>query len=190
MGKTQDDLDVMREHNVNVFSRASTRGTVDLAVEAVENLLAENQFDPDSIDLIVYFHSLPSSTEAAPKSVISEIRSRTGIKADGFSVSQVRCASFSVALSIIERIFKSPHSSVETVLVIGADVVYAEEYRAISRGDMEGDGAVAALIHKEDRGTNVYITNMLFEGQYYAAFKWNNGKLQGPAAVQYRTTGT
>ena len=173
----------MRDYQMSRFSRSDPEGVRDLVDRVLNMAMEDNRELANSVDHLLYFHALQSSIVPPPETILDHIRSYLGVNTPGFSISQQRCVSFHMVLQIVEQIF-SNNNRINNVLVVGADILYYEEYRNMDAVAMEGDGAVACIISRSGKGTKVKSTKILTQGQYYGQKMPKNNKEES----HYRAT--
>ena len=125
--------------------------TIDLAAAAVRQLFDEHPVEADSIDLVIFTHTLSSSVAPPPASVPEQIRRLFGLRrALAVSVAQQNCASYLASLKVVEHLF-SLDPRLNRALIVSADKVVVEKQRNLSDYAMQSDGAAASLISRRTK---------------------------------------
>ncbi len=147
--KPRELAERMSSNGLHRFFRADEEESIaSLCVRAARETLQRARCEPDSIELIVYFHTLHDSILPAPDSICGVLRHELGLRrARGFSVSQQQCVSFLAALRVVAGLMT--HSALRRVLIVGADKATHEPSRNIEDVGIQSDGACAALIERD-----------------------------------------
>ncbi|MPV57740.1 3-oxoacyl-ACP synthase [Burkholderia sp. HI2761] len=133
------------------FHVAYEQSALSLAVKAVESLLRTAPIAPDSIDYLLYTHTLQGSIAPPPQSLPRALCERFGFtRAQSFSFAQQHCASSLGALRIVRALFAA-HPSLNRVLLVGADTMPIEAERRMGTSALLGDGAFSATIERHAR---------------------------------------
>lgn len=157
----------MRAYGLRNFSRLSDPSLTNLLSRAVEKLFDEVQVAPESVNLVIHFHSLHESVPPYPANVPLYLNQQFGMsKARVFSISQQRCVSFLTILHLLQPLMASD-ATLRRVLVVGGDVIHQESYRNTDGIAMEGDGAAAVLIDRDHPANRILGTAICTEGGYY-----------------------
>lgn len=131
--------------------KGADKGTSYMAIKAAENLLAKNNTDPKTIDLVVVATATPDMKAA---STAAYTASKIGaINAFGFDI-DAACSSFLFGMSVVSKYIES--GAYRKVLLIGADknssmVNYKDRTTCI----IFGDGAGAVLFEPNSAGYGV-----------------------------------
>lgn len=166
-GRDPGFVQTMKACGLQRYARARNATPLELAGAAVDKLFAETGVSPQSIDLVVCFHSLHTSVPVPPASQIDYLRRKFALgHVSGFTVSQQRCVSFIFILHLLQHIL-TVRRDIHTVLVTGADVALFEAERNVDAIAMESDGAVAVLVRREHPHNRVLGTGTITQGQYY-----------------------
>ncbi|MEM5400146.1 3-oxoacyl-[acyl-carrier-protein] synthase III C-terminal domain-containing protein [Paraburkholderia unamae] len=130
------------------FRNADGQTATGLAASAIQRLLLASGAAPETVDGLVYVHTLQGSIAPPPQSLPGLLCERFGFaNADAFSFAQQHCASALGALRIIRAMFIArPH--MERVLLVGADAMPIESERLMQGEGILGDGAFAAFIER------------------------------------------
>lgn len=155
--------DWVRERTGIMGRRYADAGTVtsDLAVAAVDDLLAADPTVRERIDLIVLATSTPDQPQPATAAVVQHKLGLTDIPA--FDVNAV-CSGFLYALATAEGLLRGTDS---TGLVIGADmystIMDRTDRRTVS---LFGDGAGAVLLGRVPDGYGFQAIRLTTDGGY------------------------
>ena len=132
------------------FHDASGESPADLATKAVRALLAAADVAPDSIDALIYAHTIQSSVIAPPAGTAHHIQSRARLtRALAFSVTQQNCVSPFAAIRTV-RALMANNSSIVRAVVVCADLIAPgfDHLRAIEDIALHSDGACALLLER------------------------------------------
>jgi 3-oxoacyl-[acyl-carrier-protein] synthase III len=120
-----------------------------LAARAIESLMSASAIAPDTINCLIYVHTLQGSVAPPPLSLPRLLCERFGfVNADAFSFAQQHCASALGALRIIRAMFTA-RPTMKRVLLVGADTMPLASDRLMGGVGLLGDGAFVALIERD-----------------------------------------
>ncbi len=142
-------LDRLEHAGVRAFYDARGRTALSMATTAIRSLIRTTRFTPDTVDCLVYVHTLQGSIAPPPLSLPHLLCERFGFeKAEAFSFAQQHCASSLGALRIIRAMFIA-RPTINRVLLVGADVMPIATDRSIDGAGFLSDGACAMLIERD-----------------------------------------
>lgn len=142
-------LDRLEHAGVRFFYDAQNRTSFSLAAGAIESLVNASELAPDTVDCLVYVHTLQGSIAPPPLSLPHLLCERFDFaRAEAFSFAQQHCASSLGALRIIRAMFVA-RPAVNRVLLVGADVMPLAIDRPMGVAGFLSDGACAMLIERE-----------------------------------------
>ncbi|MDR8394889.1 MAG: 3-oxoacyl-[acyl-carrier-protein] synthase III C-terminal domain-containing protein [Paraburkholderia sp.] len=130
------------------YHRATGQTAIGLAASAIRQVMLASCVAADTIDCLVYVHTLQGSIAPPPMSLPGLLCDHFGFThAETFSLAQQHCASALGALRVIRAMFVArPH--MRRVLLVGADVMPLEPERLMRGEGIMGDGAFAALVQR------------------------------------------
>ncbi|MBY4867691.1 3-oxoacyl-ACP synthase [Burkholderia anthina] len=145
----------LEQAGVRCFHDAAGQTAISLAASAVDKLLRTVTFAPDTIDCLIYVHTLQGSIAPPPRSLPQLLCNRFGFRnAIAFSLAQQHCASSLGALRII-RAMLIARPVINRVLLVGADVMPINADRRIDVVGLLSDGAFAALVERDAKVNRV-----------------------------------
>jgi len=126
------------------YHRATGQTAIGLAASAIHQVMLASCVAADTIDCLVYVHTLQGSIAPPPMSLPGLLCDRFCFThAETFSLAQQHCASALGALRVIRAMFVArPH--MRRVLLVGADVMPLEPERLMRGEGIMGDGAFGA----------------------------------------------
>jgi 3-oxoacyl-[acyl-carrier-protein] synthase-3 len=148
---------------------------VEMAVEAVSELLSGEGLDPGSIDALIVFHTV-TYMSFEPPSLAEKIRNRVGLThATAFSVNGQNCASPVSALRVARNMIVT--GAANKVLLVGADYFLGSMIRMIEDFTVQGDAASAALVsvnceRNKILAISTYTDGSLFKGVDAGPQEW------------------
>lgn len=152
-GHTVATVARLEQRGVRYFRDAGSQTAFSLAAQAIGSLVDVCSPAPETIDALVYVHTLQGSIAPPPFSLPGLLCERFGFEyADAFSFAQQHCASSLGALRIIHAMFTA-RPAMNRVLLVGADVMPLAADRLMEAGGILSDGACAVLIER-DAGIN------------------------------------
>ncbi|PMS16819.1 3-oxoacyl-ACP synthase [Trinickia dabaoshanensis] len=159
------------DNGVAQFHDAAGASPVALAVHAVSSLLHETDTAPETVDALVYTHTIQTSVLAPPANTAQEIQLCTGLsRALAFSIMQQHCVSPMAAIRALLALAVR-HSSLRRAIVVCADVIGSEcdRLRAIQDLALHSDGACALLLERDGErdviaGLYLYTDGRSFRG--------------------------
>ncbi|CAB3972735.1 putative 3-oxoacyl-[acyl-carrier-protein] synthase [Burkholderia cenocepacia] len=141
----------LEQAGVRNFHVARGQSAFSLAIQAVDSLLRNAPIARESIDCLVYTHTLQGSIAPPPASLPRQLCEHFGlIDVQSFSFAQQHCASSLGALRIIRAMFIA-RPALHRVLLVGADVMPMETERTMGASALLSDGAFAALVERHAR---------------------------------------
>ncbi|PXX23113.1 MULTISPECIES: 3-oxoacyl-ACP synthase [Burkholderia] len=154
-GQSDATITRLEQAGVRCFHDAAGQTALSLATNAIKTLLDTGTFSSDTIDCLVYVHTLQGSIAPPPLSLPQLLCKRFGfVKAAAFSLAQQHCASSLGALRII-RAMLIARPVIDRVLLVGADVMPIDIDRRIEAAGLLSDGAFAALVERDARVNRV-----------------------------------
>jgi 3-oxoacyl-[acyl-carrier-protein] synthase III len=150
--RTQQDSATVRhleQAGVRYYHAADGQSALPLAAKAIGSLMNTSCIAPDTIDCLIYVHTLQGSVAPPPLSLPHMLCDRFDFtNAQAFSFAQQHCASAIGALRVIRATFNA-RPGIRRVLLVGADVMPIESERWMPSGGILSDGAFAALIERD-----------------------------------------
>ncbi|MCA8050255.1 3-oxoacyl-ACP synthase [Burkholderia arboris] len=147
-GQPRSIVAKLEQAGVRDFHVAHGQSALSLAAKAVESLLHRALLASDSIDCLVYTHTLQGSIAPPPSSLPRQLCEQFGFeRAQSFSFAQQHCASSLGALRLIRAMFIA-HPAINRVMLVGADVMPMDAERRMGTSGLLGDGAFAAVIDR------------------------------------------
>ncbi|CAB3803106.1 3-oxoacyl-[acyl-carrier-protein] synthase III C-terminal domain-containing protein [Pararobbsia alpina] len=150
------------------FHDAAGESPADLATKAVRALLAAEHATPDSIDALVYAHTIQSSVLAPPASTVHQIQSEARLTgALAFSVTQQNCVSPFAAIRTV-RALMAHNPSIMRAVVVCADLIApgCDHLRAIQDLALHSDGACALLLERGDTRNRIESLYLYTDGRF------------------------
>ncbi|KWA45063.1 3-oxoacyl-ACP synthase [Burkholderia territorii] len=139
----------LEKAGVRLFYDARGQTALSLAANATNSLVRETRLAPDTIDFLIYVHTLQGSVAPPPLSLPRLLCERFGFeKAQSFSLAQQHCASSLAALRIIRAMFAA-RPAINRGLMVGADVMPLASDRSIGGAGLLSDGACAVLVERD-----------------------------------------
>ncbi|WP_175760189.1 3-oxoacyl-ACP synthase [Burkholderia anthina] len=139
----------LEEAGVCSFYDARGQTALSLAANAIKLLIHATQLAADTIDFLVYVHTLQGSVAPPPLSLPRLLCERFGFEqTETFSFAQQHCASSLGALRIIRAMFAA-RPTINRGLLVGADAMPLASERAIAGAGLLSDGACAALVERD-----------------------------------------
>ena len=180
----QSDATVTRleQAGVRCFHDAAGQTALSLAASAIDKLLRTGTFAPDTIDCLIYVHTLQGSIAPPPRSLPQLLCNRFGFRnAIAFSLAQQHCASSLGSLRII-RAMLIARPVIKRVLLVGADVMPISADRLIGTAGLLSDGAFAALVERDAK-----VNRVLTSASHATGNGWRGVLGQGEprVAAQY-----
>ncbi|QTO23291.1 3-oxoacyl-ACP synthase [Burkholderia seminalis] len=147
-GQSVEVINRLEEAGVRTFHDARGQTALSLATNAIQALVRATQLRPETIDFLIYVHTLQGSVAPPPLSLPRLLCERFGFEqAEAFSLAQQHCASSLGALRIIRAMFAA-RPAVNRGLLVGADVMPLASDRSIARAGLLSDGACAVLVER------------------------------------------
>ncbi|UKV73586.1 3-oxoacyl-ACP synthase [Burkholderia vietnamiensis] len=139
----------LEKAGVRLFYNARGQTALSLAANAIQSLVCATRFGPDTIDFLVYVHTLQGSVAPPPLSLPRLLCEHFGFeRAEAFSFAQQHCASSLGALRIIRAMFAA-RPAINRGLLVGADVMPLASERSIAGAGLLSDGACAVLVERD-----------------------------------------
>lgn len=139
----------LQRAGVHFYYDADGESVASLAAKAVDALIRKSALVPDTLDCLVYTHTLQGSVAPPPLSLPRILCDRFGfVHADAFSFAQQHCASALGALRVIRAMFMA-RPELRRVLLVGADAMPLPSGRLMGGAGLMSDGACAALIERD-----------------------------------------
>lgn len=161
----------LHENGMMHFHQAGETSVEALARGAMQALLEEHPVDPLSVDLLVFVHSLPTSTPPAPASLPVRLAAAFGMtRARAFALSGQNCASLLAALRLMRSLFHAD-PALHRVLLVSADRACGEHYRNLGAFSFESDGASALLVSRQHPFNRAIAFAGHVDGRHHAGFR-------------------
>jgi len=166
-----ETLQVLHDNGMRYF-HAAGEATVELmAAQALNALLETHDVDPASVDLLIYVHSLPTSTPAAPASLPARLAARFGLsRAGSFALAGQNCAGLLAALRVMRSLFMA-EPRLNRVLLVSADRACGERYREVGVFSFESDGACALLLSRHHPFNRPLAFAGHVDGRHHGGFR-------------------
>lgn len=146
--QTASTLKRLEDAGVKHYYDARAHSALSLASHAVASLIKSSHLAPQTLDCLIYVHTLQGSVAAPPHSLPNMLCDAFGfLRAESFSLAQQHCASALAALRVIRAMFNA-RAELQRVLLVGADVMPLEAARLMPAQGLLSDGAFAALIER------------------------------------------
>jgi 3-oxoacyl-[acyl-carrier-protein] synthase-3 len=163
--------EALRRNGLRSYHRAVGEKLCDMCIKSVGQTLQATSCDPDSIDLLVYFHTLQTSILAPPTSVVRVISQEFGLhRAVGFSISQQNCVSFLASLRLIRNLMHV-RPQIRKAIVFGADITRNERLRNIEEVGIQSDGTYSVLVERDQPRNRLLHMAFRTFGEYYAGIR-------------------
>jgi len=134
---------------VHYYHDAAGESVASMATKAIDALIRSSRLAPDTLDCMVYTHTLQGSVAPPPMSLPRILCDTFGfVHADAFSFAQQHCASALGALRVIRAMFVA-RPTLRRVLLVGADAMPVASERLMDGAGLMSDGACAALIERD-----------------------------------------
>lgn len=174
-------LRLLHENGMRYFHHAGDSSVEHLASGALRELMNDHPIDPGSVDLLVFVHSLQTSSPPAPASLAARLSASFGLhRAGSFALSGQNCASLLAALRLISSLMRADHS-LQRVILVSADRACGERYRNFGAFSFESDGACALLIDRHHPFNRAIAFAGHVDGRHHAGFRRS-----GARAHEYR----
>jgi 3-oxoacyl-[acyl-carrier-protein] synthase III len=167
---------------VRLYHDAAGESVASMATKAIARLIAASRLEPDTVNCIVYTHTLQGSVAPPPMSLPRILCDTFGfVHADAFSFAQQHCASAIGALRIIRAMFIA-RPALSRVLLVGADAMPVASERLMDGAGLMSDGACAALIERD-----APVNRLLALRTYASGLAWQGalGQAESRLAAQY-----
>ncbi|MVT37179.1 hypothetical protein GO497_07305 [Acidovorax citrulli] len=136
-------LATLEKQGMRNFHHAGDESVEDMAGNALQALIDSHGLDREDVDLLVFVHSLSTSTPAAPASLPARLASAFGLgRARCFALSGQNCASLLLSLRVMRSLFHA-EPDLKKVLLVSADRCCGESYRTAGGITFHSDGASA-----------------------------------------------
>lgn len=156
------------------------KGTSDIAVEAVKDLLNKRGIGPEEIDMIICATTTPDMVFPATANVISDKAGLTN--AFGYDISAA-CSGFLYALTTGAQFIESGKH--KKVLVVGADKMSSIlNYEDRTTCIIFGDGGGAVLLEPDTEGYGIIDSCLYSDGSGRAYLHQKAGGSVKPASVE------
>lgn len=148
-GRSAACVSQLEHAGVRYFRDAAGESVASMATKAIKALMASSRLAPDTLDCMVYTHTLQASVAPPPMSLPRILCDTFGfVHADAFSFAQQHCASALAALRLIRAMFVA-RPALGRVLLVGADAMPVASERLIEGVGLMSDGACAALLERD-----------------------------------------
>ncbi len=155
-GQSAASVERLRRAGVQRYRDAAGEPVASMATKAIDALMRASGVAPDTVDCLVYTHTLQGSIAPPPMSLPRMLCNASGFaRAGAFSFAQQHCASALGALRIIRAMFIA-RPRLTRVVLVGADAMPLASERLMEGIGLIGDGACAALIER-DASINRFI---------------------------------
>jgi 3-oxoacyl-[acyl-carrier-protein] synthase-3 len=168
-GQPSERAIALSNNSARRFHDAAGQSPAELATKAVHALLAAEHAAPDSIDVLVYAHTIQSSVLAPPASTAHQIQSKARlVNALAFSVTQQNCVSPFAAIRIVQALMEH-NTSIMRAIIICADLITpgCDHLRAIQDLALHSDGACALLLEREGTRNRIESLYLHTDGRFF-----------------------
>ncbi len=162
------------------IQKEAGKGTSDMAVEAVKNLLQKKNIDPLDIELVICATTTPDMQFPATANIISD---KVGMKnAFGYDINAA-CSGFLYALTTGAQFIETGRH--KKVIVIGADKMSSIiNYEDRATCIIFGDGAGAVLLEPDTEGFGIRDSILRSDGAGRAFLHQKAGGSVKPASIE------
>ena len=166
-----ETLRVLHDNGMRYFHHAGDATVERLAALAVSELLDRHGVDPSSVDLLIYVHSLPTSTPAAPSSLPANLAATFCMtRARSFAMAGQNCAGLLAALRVMRSLYVAD-PRLNRVLLVSADRACGERYREVGTFSFESDGACALLLSRHHPFNRPLAFAGHVDGRHHGGFR-------------------
>lgn len=161
------------------FANAKTCSS-DLCYAAAEKLFADNDIDRSSIDILIFITQTPDYRMPANSLLLQE-RLKLPTSTMAFDIT-LGCSAFIYGISVAYSLLSQPN--VKKILILDGETrskVYSPKDRKTAF--LFGDGGVAALVEKDHKFGDTYIS-LNSDGSMADAIKINGGGYRNPSSVE------
>jgi 3-oxoacyl-[acyl-carrier-protein] synthase III len=131
------------------YRDAAGESVASMAIKALDALMTSSQLAPETVDCLIYTHTLQGSVAPPPMSLPRILCDTFGfVHADAFSFAQQHCASALGALRVV-RAMLAARPRLRRVLLVGADAMPVASERLLEGVGLMSDGACVALIERD-----------------------------------------
>ncbi len=159
----------LQANGARYFHDAAGESPATLGVRAVDALLAAMPGAPESVDVLVYTHTIQSSVIAPPAGTVHEIQSGSGLsRALAFSVTQQNCVSPFAAIRVV-RALMAQSPSIARAIVVCVDLMgtRCDHLRAIQNLALHSDGACALLLERNGSCNHIEGLYLHTDGRFF-----------------------
>ncbi|MGP3507346.1 hypothetical protein L0936_05535 [Paracidovorax citrulli] len=163
-------LATLEKQGMRNFHHAGDESVEDMAGNALQALIDSHGLDREDVDLLVFVHSLSTSTPAAPASLPARLASAFGLgRARCFALSGQNCASLLLSLRVMRSLFHA-EPDLKKVLLVSADRCCGESYRTAGGITFHSDGASALLLGRDTPFNRVLALEGHVSGRHHRAY--------------------
>jgi 3-oxoacyl-[acyl-carrier-protein] synthase III len=150
-GRSATCVTQLERAGVRNYHDAVGESVASMATKALNALMESSQLVPDTVDCMIYTHTLQGSVAPPPMSLPRILCDTFGfVHAEAFSFAQQHCASALGALRMVRAMFVA-RPALRRVLLVGADAMPVASERLLEGVGLISDGACAALIERDAR---------------------------------------
>jgi 3-oxoacyl-[acyl-carrier-protein] synthase-3 len=156
----------------------------DLAIKAVEDLIARNNIQVDDVDMIIVTTFTP---DYFTPTVAALVQGHFGIRTAGTMDLNAACTGFIYGLCVADSLIKAGHN--KKVLVVSSEVTSKVlDYEDRRTCVIFGDAAVATLLEKSDDQGSVLASYFISDGTlgHYVACSSLSDKINGQEMAKKR----
>ncbi|HLO94695.1 MAG TPA: hypothetical protein VK195_10275, partial [Burkholderiaceae bacterium] len=165
-----ETVQVLHDNGMRFFHHAGDANVEQLATLALQALVDRHAFDPASVDLLVFVHSLQTSRPAAPSSLPAGLAAKFGLsRARSYALAGQNCAGLLAALRLMRSLFQTD-PGLERVLLVSADRACGERYREVGTFSFESDGACALLLSRHHPFNRALAFAGHVDGRHHGGF--------------------
>jgi 3-oxoacyl-[acyl-carrier-protein] synthase III len=167
---------------VRYYRDAAGESVASMAMKAIDALIRSSGLSPNTLDCMIYTHTLQGSVAPPPMSLTRIVCDTFGfVHAEAFSFAQQHCASLLGALRVIRAMFVA-RPALRRVLLVGADAMPVASERLIEGAGLMSDGACAALIERDSP-----VNRLIAVRTHASGLAWQGalGQQESHLATQY-----
>jgi 3-oxoacyl-[acyl-carrier-protein] synthase III len=121
----------------------------ELCRTAVRRMLDESELQPGDVDLLIYAHTMVTSVDAPPQSMVAGLAKDLGMhRAEAFSISNLHCGSMIGSLRIVSNMM-AVEPILKNVIVVTADTIRGPELIHRNQTYVHSDGAAAIWVKRD-----------------------------------------
>jgi 3-oxoacyl-[acyl-carrier-protein] synthase III len=148
-GQPATCADQLERAGIRYYRDAAGESVASMATGALSALMTSSQLAPQTVDCVIYTHTLQDSVAPPPMSLSRILCDTFGfVHAEAFSFAQQHFASALSALRIVHAMLLA-HPTLQRVLLVGVAAMPVAFERLWEGAGLMSDGAFAALIERD-----------------------------------------